>query len=61
MLRAPIGVGTFARTIQWIYGVAFLNKEQLKAHLTMLEEAAKRDHRKLGREMDLFHMQEEAP
>ena len=47
--------------LQRIYGVAFLNKEQLKAHLTMLEEAAKRDHRKLGREMDLFHMQEEAP
>ncbi len=47
--------------LQRIYGVAFLNKEQLKAHLTMLEEATKRDHRKLGREMDLFHMQEEAP
>ena len=47
--------------LQRIYGVAFLNKEQLKAHLNMLEEAAKRDHRKLGREMDLFHMQEEAP
>jgi threonyl-tRNA synthetase len=47
--------------LQRIYGVAFQNKEQLKAHLTMLEEAAKRDHRKLGREMDLFHMQEEAP
>ena len=47
--------------LQRIYGVAFLNKEQLKSHLTMLEEAAKRDHRKLGREMDLFHMQEEAP
>ena len=47
--------------LQRIYGVAFLSKEQLKAHLIMLEEAAKRDHRKLGREMDLFHMQEEAP
>ena len=47
--------------LQRIYGVAFTNKEQLKAHLHMLEEAAKRDHRKLGREMDLFHMQEEAP
>ncbi len=47
--------------LQRIYGVAFQNKEQLKAYLTMLEEAAKRDHRKLGREMDLFHMQEEAP
>jgi len=47
--------------LQRIYGVAFLNKDALKAHLHMLEEAAKRDHRKLGREMDLFHMQEEAP
>ena len=47
--------------LQRIYGVAFINKEDLKAHLVMLEEAAKRDHRKLGREMDLFHMQEEAP
>ncbi|MEI4194585.1 threonine--tRNA ligase [Roseovarius sp. E0-M6] len=46
--------------LQRIYGVAFTNKEKLKAHLHMLEEAAKRDHRKLGREMDLFHMQEEA-
>ena len=47
--------------LQRIYGVAFRNKEDLKAHLHMLEEAAKRDHRKLGREMNLFHMQEEAP
>jgi len=47
--------------LQRIYGVAFTNKEKLKAHLHMLEEAAKRDHRKLGREMNLFHMQEEAP
>jgi len=47
--------------LQRIYGVAFQNKEGLKAHLHMLEEAAKRDHRKLGREMDLYHMQEEAP
>ncbi|GGA15024.1 threonine--tRNA ligase [Neptunicoccus cionae] len=47
--------------LQRIYGVAFKNKNDLKAHLLMLEEAAKRDHRKLGREMDLFHMQEEAP
>ena len=47
--------------LQRIYGVAFRNKNDLKAHLTMLEEAAKRDHRKLGREMHLFHMQEEAP
>ncbi|AJE48250.1 threonine--tRNA ligase [Celeribacter indicus] len=47
--------------LQRIYGVAFRNRNDLKAHMTMLEEAAKRDHRKLGREMDLFHMQEEAP
>ncbi|MDO5606082.1 MAG: threonine--tRNA ligase [Paracoccus sp. (in: a-proteobacteria)] len=47
--------------LQRIYGVAFRNRDELKAHLHMLEEAAKRDHRKLGREMDLFHMQEEAP
>ncbi|WP_289041269.1 threonine--tRNA ligase [uncultured Aliiroseovarius sp.] len=47
--------------LQRIYGVGFQNKEQLKKHLHMLEEAAKRDHRKLGREMNLFHMQEEAP
>ena len=47
--------------LQRIYGVAFKNRKDLKAHLTMLEEAALRDHRKLGREMDLFHMQEEAP
>ncbi len=43
-----------------IYGTGWLNKKQLDAHLTRLEEAAKRDHRKLGREMDLFHLQEEA-
>ncbi len=47
--------------LQRIYGVAFKNRNDLKAHLTMLEEAAKRDHRKLGREMELFHFQEEAP
>ncbi|WP_099826427.1 threonine--tRNA ligase [Oceaniglobus indicus] len=47
--------------LQRIYGVAFRNRQDLKAHLTMLEEAALRDHRKLGREMDLFHFQEEAP
>ncbi len=47
--------------LQRIYGVAFTGKEKLKAHLHMLEEAAKRDHRKLGKEMKLFHMQEEAP
>ncbi|MCI2397886.1 threonine--tRNA ligase [Aliiroseovarius subalbicans] len=47
--------------LQRIYGVAFQSKDGLRKHLNMLEEAAKRDHRKLGREMDLFHMQEEAP
>ncbi len=47
--------------LQRIYGVAFLNRQQLKAHLTFLEEAEKRDHRRIGREMDLFHLQEEAP
>jgi len=47
--------------LQRIYGVAFRSRDELKAHLHMLEEAAKRDHRKLGRQMDLFHMQEEAP
>ncbi len=43
-----------------IYGTAWLNKKQLQEHLTRLEEAAKRDHRKLGAEMDLFHLQQEA-
>jgi len=43
-----------------IYGTGWLNKKQLDAYLIRLEEAAKRDHRKLGREMDLFHLQEEA-
>jgi threonyl-tRNA synthetase len=47
--------------LQRIYGVAFRNRDDLKAHMTMLEEAAKRDHRKLGREMELFHIQDEAP
>jgi threonyl-tRNA synthetase len=49
------------KQLQRIYGVAFKNREDLRAHLTMLEEAAKRDHRKLGREMELYHLQEEAP
>jgi threonyl-tRNA synthetase len=44
-----------------IYGTAFATREELDAYLHMVEEAEKRDHRKLGREMDLFHMQEEAP
>jgi threonyl-tRNA synthetase len=43
-----------------IYGTGWLNKKQLEAYLHRLEEAGKRDHRKLGREMDLFHLQEEA-
>jgi threonyl-tRNA synthetase len=43
-----------------IYGTGWLNKKQLDAHLIRLEEAAKRDHRKLGQEMDLFHLQAEA-
>jgi threonyl-tRNA synthetase len=43
-----------------IYGTGWLNRKQLDAHLTMLEEAAKRDHRKIGQEMDLFHLQSEA-
>jgi len=47
--------------LQRIYGIAFRNKEDLRKHLNMLEQAALRDHRKLGKEMDLFHMQEEAP
>ncbi|WP_395004321.1 threonine--tRNA ligase [Cypionkella sp.] len=47
--------------LQRIYGLAFKNRDDLKAHMLMLEEAAKRDHRKLGREMDLFHIQDEAP
>jgi threonyl-tRNA synthetase len=44
-----------------IYGTAWTNEKDLKAHLTALEEAEKRDHRRLGREMDLFHFQEEGP
>jgi threonyl-tRNA synthetase len=43
-----------------IYGTGWLNKKQLDAHLLRLEEAAKRDHRKIGQEMDLFHLQSEA-
>jgi threonyl-tRNA synthetase len=43
-----------------IYGTGWLNKKQLDAHLQRLEEAAKRDHRKIGQEMDLFHLQSEA-
>src|SRR3989441_6470690 len=47
--------------LQRIYGTAWAKKEDLDAYLHMLEEAEKRDHRRLGRELDLFHLQEEAP
>ncbi|MEO7387081.1 MAG: threonine--tRNA ligase, partial [Gammaproteobacteria bacterium] len=47
--------------LQRIYGTAWADEASLKAYLTRLEEAEKRDHRKLGRELDLFHFQEEAP
>jgi threonyl-tRNA synthetase len=47
--------------LQRIYGTAWANEKQLKEYLTRLEEAEKRDHRKIGRELDLFHLQEEAP
>ena len=47
--------------LQRIYGTAWSDKKQLKAYLHRLEEAEKRDHRKLGRQLDLFHMQEDAP
>ena len=46
--------------LQRIYGTAWFDKKELDAYLSMLEEAEKRDHRRLGREMDLFHLQEEA-
>ncbi len=46
--------------LQRIYGTAWFDEKELKAYLTMLEEAEKRDHRRLGREMELFHQQEEA-
>jgi threonyl-tRNA synthetase len=46
--------------LQRIYGTAWASEKELKAYLTRLEEAEKRDHRRLGRELDLFHMQEEA-
>lgn len=48
------------KMLQRIYGVSFANEKELKAYLHMMEEAEKRDHRKLGRELDLFHLQEEA-
>ncbi|HMZ56928.1 MAG TPA: threonine--tRNA ligase [Nitrospira sp.] len=47
--------------LQRIYGTAWAKKEELEAYLHMLEEAEKRDHRRLGKQYDLFHMQDEAP
>jgi threonyl-tRNA synthetase len=47
--------------LQRIYGTAWANKKQLKAYLTRIEEAEKRDHRKIAKKLDLFHTQEEAP
>jgi threonyl-tRNA synthetase len=49
------------KMLQRIYGTAFADAKQLKNYLTVLEEAAKRDHRKLGKKFDLFHLQDEAP
>jgi threonyl-tRNA synthetase len=49
------------KMLQRVYGIAFADKKQLKAHLKFLEEAVKRDHRKLGKKFNLFHLQEEAP
>ena len=49
------------KMLQRIYGTAWPDKKQLKAHLHFLEEAVKRDHRKLGKKFDLFHLQDEAP
>ncbi len=47
--------------LQRVYGTAWASKEELQQHLTMLEEAEKRDHRRLGRELDLFHIDDHAP
>ncbi|CWW91408.1 threonine--tRNA ligase [Haemophilus influenzae] len=49
------------KMLQRIYGTAWADKKQLAKYLTRLEEAAKRDHRKIGKALDLYHMQEEAP
>ncbi|SFI00591.1 threonine--tRNA ligase [Albimonas pacifica] len=49
------------KMLQRIYGVAFRSRQDLEAYLHQLEEAKRRDHRKIGREMDLFHLQDEAP
>ena len=47
--------------LQRIYGTAWASKDELKAYITRIEEAEKRDHRKLGKQLDLFHLQDEAP
>ncbi|MEE1673283.1 threonine--tRNA ligase [Agarivorans aestuarii] len=49
------------KMLQRVYGTAWADKKQLAAYLKRLEEAAKRDHRKIGKQLDLYHMQEEAP
>lgn len=49
------------KMLQRIYGTAFADAKQLKTYLTQMEEAVKRDHRRIGRQLDLFHMQDEAP
>ncbi|MCG3470884.1 threonine--tRNA ligase [Xenorhabdus bovienii] len=49
------------KMLQRIYGTAWVDKKQLNAYLQRLEEASKRDHRKIGKQLDLYHMQEEAP
>ncbi len=60
--RAPIGAAIRAtRCCRRIYGTAWADKKQLDEYLHRLEEAEKRDHRRIGRELDLFHLQEEAP
>ncbi len=57
---AYLGGDEKAEMLTRIYGIAFADKESLKAHLTMMEEAKKRDHRKIGQEMELFMFNEEA-
>lgn len=49
------------KMLQRVYGTAWADKKQLKSYLNRLEEASKRDHRKIGKQLDLYHMQEEAP
>ncbi len=66
-LQADEGAGAYWRgdskneMLQRIYGTAWATKEEQEAYLHMLEEAERRDHRKIGRELDLFHFQDEAP